>query len=150
MYYSIVRSKIRKAFESVNKKDYAALMPGLAAKVRHSFAGDHSLGGVRSDRQHLLLWFQRLGIVIPNLRLSINKIYVRGLPHDTTAIAIRTAAATLANGDSYCNRGVHIINIKWGKIVSLDVFEDSQAVAIALEKQVMCGVKEAGLPQIAS
>jgi hypothetical protein len=42
------------------------------------------------------------------------------------------ATATLLNGDSsYFNRGFHVITMRWGRVYSLDVFEDSQEVARA-------------------
>jgi hypothetical protein len=40
--------------------------------------------------------------------------------------------------------------VKWGKVVSLDVYEDSQAVANAMEKQFQSGIKEAKAHQIIS
>lgn len=150
MYHGIIENKIKNAFRLVNDKNYGKMLPDLHNNVRHSFSGDHALGGIRNDKQTLLSWFQRLGIVLSNLELTIVKIYVKGWPHKTIAIAEWSAKATLANGDSYTNKGVHIITIKWGKIVSLYVYEDSQAVAIALEKQLASGITEAGLPKIES
>jgi hypothetical protein len=60
------------------------------------------------------------------------------------------AAATLANGDPYVNPGVHIIAMRWGKVYSLDVSEDSQAVAAGLAKQAEAGIQEAAAPKIES
>jgi hypothetical protein len=60
------------------------------------------------------------------------------------------ATATLANGDPYINPGVHIITMRWGKVYSLDVSEDSQAVAAGLLKQAQSGIEEAAAPKIES
>jgi hypothetical protein len=61
------------------------------------------------------------------------------------------ATATLLNGDSsYFNRGLHVITMRWGKVYSLDVFEDSQEVARGLVVQAQSGLKEAIAEQIVS
>ena len=44
-------------------------------------------------------------------------------------------------------RGVHIITMQWGKVYSLDVFEDSQAVAAGLAKQGQAGLRKRRLPR---
>jgi hypothetical protein len=40
--------------------------------------------------------------------------------------------------------------MRWGKVYSLDVFEDSQEVARGLAIQAECGLKEAVAEQIVS
>jgi hypothetical protein len=61
------------------------------------------------------------------------------------------ATTTLLNGDSsYFNRGLHVITMRWGKVYSLDVFEDSQEVARGLAVQAESGLKEAVAKQIVS
>jgi hypothetical protein len=47
--------------------------------------------------------------------------------------------ATLVNGNPYANSGIGITTMQWGKVHSLDVFEDSQAVAVSLDKQAQSG-----------
>jgi hypothetical protein len=61
------------------------------------------------------------------------------------------ATTTLLNGDSsYFNRGLHVISMRWGKVYSLDVFEDSQEVARGLAVQAESGLEEAIAEQIVS
>ena len=60
------------------------------------------------------------------------------------------ADTTLTNGELYKNRGVHIIVMKWGKVHSLDVHEDSEAVDKALRKQAAAGIDEAVAPRLES
>ena len=43
-----------------------------------------------------------------------------------------------------------MITLRWGKIHALDVFEDSQAVAGALDAQAAAGLEEAVAAQIVS
>jgi hypothetical protein len=61
------------------------------------------------------------------------------------------ATTTLLNGDSsYFNRGLHVISMRWGKVYSLDVFEDSQEVTRGLAVQAESGLEEAIAEQIVS
>ena len=47
-------------------------------------------------------------------------------------------------GNPLC--GVHIVRMRWGKIVEIDANEDSEAVASMLKKQAAAGVEEAMAP----
>jgi hypothetical protein len=74
-----------------------------------------------------------------------------GGPWHTKVFVQWDATATLLNGDSsYFNRGFHVITMRWGKVYSLDVFEDSQEVARGLAIQAETGLKEAIAEQIVS
>jgi hypothetical protein len=96
-------------------------------------------------------WLECLGRVLPNLHLKVNHIWVKGWPWDTTVFVQWDATATLLNGDdSYFNRGLHVISMRWGKVYALDVFEDSQEVARGLAAQAAAGLKEAVAEQIVS
>jgi hypothetical protein len=89
-------------------------------------------------------------MVLPNIQFDVKNVWVKGPPWRTTIFAQWVATATLANGDLYTNPGVHIITMKWGKVYSLDVSEDSQAVAAGLAKQTQAGIEEAAGPKIES
>ena len=150
MYNALIRYNIRKAFQLINNHQYAEVAKGLALNIQHTFSGDHALGGTRHDLTAVKEWFERVGRVLPDLKLTVTHIVVKGWPNNTLAIARWTAAAQLENGDQYSNHGVHFVRAKWGKIVEMTVYEDSQAVANALEKQYVSGLKEAGAEQIIS
>ena len=132
MYHAIVERIARKNFERVNRKEYAAVLAGCHPRIRHRFGGEHALGGVRHDRETLGRWFERLGRVMPTLDLTPGDVWVKGWPSNTTVILRWEAAAALANGSPYRNRGVHVIRMRWGKVVDIDAHEDSQTVAAAL------------------
>jgi hypothetical protein len=90
-------------------------------------------------------WLMRVGRVLPN------DIWVKGGPWHAKVFVQWDATATLLNGDSsYFNRGFHVITMRWGKVCSLDVFEDSQEVARGLAIQAESGLKEATAEQIVS
>ena len=50
---------------------------------------------------------------------------------------------TLLEGLPYDNHGVHVIQLRNRKVTSIEVDEDSQAVARALESQARSGQTEA-------
>jgi ketosteroid isomerase-like protein len=151
MVYSYFAAKLaRRSFANVQNHNYDELFEALAPNITHRFAGDHSLGGTRHDKETLRRWFERLGRVLPNLQFDVKHVWVKGPPWRTTLIVQWVATATLANGDPYINPGVHIIDMQWGKVLAIDVAEDSQAVAAGLAKQAKAGIAEAAAPKIES
>lgn len=111
---------------------------------------NHALGGERHDRGALRQWFGRLGRLAEHLTLTVEDIWVKGLPHDTTIIIRWSATDTPPDGFAYRNHGVHIVHMKWGKVVAIDANEDSQAVAENLARLVAMGIAEAGAAPITS
>ena len=45
MYHAIVKRLAKKNFESVNRKEYAAVLKGCTPDIHHRFGGNHALGG---------------------------------------------------------------------------------------------------------
>ncbi len=150
IYSSIVKKRIRQSFDQVNNHAWDALMTSIAPDVHHRFLGAHAIGGERHDRETLRRWFERLGRVLPNLHLTIKDVWVKGWPWHTTVFVQWDGAATLLDGGPYSQHAIHVITLRWGKIHALDVFEDSQEVARALDVQAAAGLEEAVAPQIVS
>ena len=143
LYSSIVKKRIRQAFDQVNDRRWDELMESITPRVHHRFGGVHAIGGERHDRETLRLWFERLARVLPNLRLTINDIWVKGPPWHTMVFVQWDGTATLLDGGGYSQHAIHVITLRWGKIAALDVFEDSQEVARALVVQAAAGLEEA-------
>lgn len=150
MYHAIVKRIARKNFLRVNAKAFDALLNDCTPDIRHRFGGAHALGGERNDREALRRWFARLGRLGQHLTLTVEDVWVKGLPHDTTIIVRWSATDTLPDGAPYRNRGVHIVKMRWGKVVDIDAHEDSLAVAENLARQATLGVAEATAAQIVS
>jgi ketosteroid isomerase-like protein len=125
-------------------------MKSIAPKVHHRFGGAHAIGGERHDSQVLRRWFERLARVLPNLQLEIKHIWVTGWPWHAMVFVQWDGTATLLNGGGYSQHAIHVITLRWGKIHALDVFEDSQEVARALDAQAAAGLEEAVAEPIAS
>jgi ketosteroid isomerase-like protein len=150
IYSAIVKSRIRQSFEQVNDQRWDELLGSIAPGVHHRFLGAHAVGGERHDRDTLRRWFERLGRVLPDLHLTINDIWVKGPPWNTTVVVQWDGAATLLDGGPYRQHAVHLITLRWGKIHALDVFEDSQEIARALAAQATAGLEEAAAEPIVS
>ncbi len=150
MYHTLVKRIARKNFERVNQKDFEALLKDCVPNIHHRFYGSHALGGERHDREAVGRWFERLGRLGPGLTLIVHDVWVKGLPNDTTIILRWSARDTLIDGSPYRNYGVHILKMRWFKIVDIDAYEDSQVVAENLKLQAAHGVQEAAEPPIVS
>lgn len=150
MYHAIVKRIARKNFERVNQRDFKSLLKDCVPNVYHRFGGTHALGGERHDREALSRWLDRLAILGPNLQLTVRDVWVKGLPHNTTVLVRWTGADHLPDGTTYSNHGVHVVKMRWGKVVEIDANEDSQAVSEWLKLQASRGVKEASAPPIVS
>jgi len=95
MYHTIVKWVATKNFERVNAHDYGAILKDCAADIHHRFGGHHALGGERHDREALGRWFERLGRLCPTLNLTVRDVWVKGWPHNTTAIIRWVGTQTL-------------------------------------------------------
>jgi hypothetical protein len=73
---------------------------------------------------------------------------VRGWPWNTVALVEWRDQFSLRDGSRGANQGVHVLRLKWGKVVSLRVYCDTQVVAAALLTQKMHGIAEAGFSPI--
>jgi len=151
IYSSIVEKVVRKTFLAVQNHDYEAVLDGVSSTgLTHRFAGPNSLGGVRHDKDALGRWFKRLGTVLPELKFKVTNVLVQGAPWNTTVVARWVATCELKNGEPYVNPGIHVIKLRWGKAYDFDVYEDTFAVTVGLEKQAKSGIAEAFAPQIVS
>ena len=150
MYDAMVERIATRTFERVNAGDYAGVLAACSPDVSHRFGGDHALGGERHDREALGRWFARLGRLCPDLALQVQDVWVKGWPHDTTAIIRWTNTQTRPDGTRYDNHGVHVVRMRWGKATSIDANEDSQAVAGLLDQLAAAGVAEASAAPIIS
>ncbi|HLI77262.1 MAG TPA: nuclear transport factor 2 family protein [Acidobacteriaceae bacterium] len=150
MYHAMVKRIARKNFERVNQRDFRSLLKDCVPNVYHRFGGHHALSGERHDREALGRWLDRLARLGTHLHLTVEDVWVKGLPHNTTVIVRWTATDTLPDGSAYWNHGVHLIKMRWGKVVAIDANEDSQAVAESLQLRLAYGIAEAGAAPIVS
>lgn len=150
MYHAIVKRNLINSFEALNRGDYEVITKQFReSDVSHWFSGEnHPLAGLRTSKPAILEWYERLERLMPDLHFDIEKIAVSGFPWHTTAMLEWTDHLSDRAGNKYSNRGVHVITISWGKVISLEVFCDIeylQGYFKALREQ---GVEEASAPPI--
>lgn len=148
MYKAIVRRQVRKVFAGLNEGNYRPALDGMADSFDHVFAGNHCLGGVRTTRESMRNWFERLFRLNRKLDFDLKHIAVAGPPWDTTATVEWTDGATLANGAAYLNRGVHVVRMKWGKVTSLHAYLDTAVWIDACAAMRRDGIAEAAADPI--
>ena len=148
LYHAIVHRQLARVFVELGRGNPEVALSGLATDFEHHFAGDNPLGGVRHSRRAMEQWFGRLYRLYPGLHFTIKHVAASGPPWDTTAVIEWRDQATLASGEPYDNDGVHVVRLRWGKLVSLHAYPDTEVVATASRRMAERGVEEARAPQI--
>jgi ketosteroid isomerase-like protein len=144
IYRRIVEMKLRQGFDALNRGDHAQVMSMFAPRFEHVFFGNHALAGARHQRSSIMPWYARLKLLFPDLRFEVQSVAVRGLPWNTVALVEWRDQFSLPDGTRGANQGVHVLRLKWGKVVSLRVYCDTQVVAAAMQALQQQGVEEAG------
>lgn len=148
LYHAIVRRQLARVFVELGRGNAEVALNGLAADFEHHFAGASPLGGVRHSRRAMEGWFSRLYRLYPGLHFTIKHVAASGPPWNTTAVIEWHDRTTLASGGPYDNDGVHVVRLRWGKLVSLHAYPDTEVVATASRRMAERGIEEARAPQI--
>ena len=131
----------------MNRGDHAPILASFGAPVEHAFFGRHARriapfdGGIEP-------WYGRLKRIFPDLRFDIDAVVVRGAPWNIVALVEWRDHFTLPDGSRRGNQGVHTLRLRWGKVVSLRVYCDTQQLERVLADIESQGVVEAGLVPI--
>lgn len=148
MYAFFVRKTVKRVFEYLNQGDYESVLKGISPSITHTFSGTHALGGTRHSIEAMRQWFQRLYLLSPELNFTLKNIAVSGFLWDTTIAVEWVDAAKPADGSKYFNEGVHIIKMRWGKVVYLHAYLDTQLTKALCERLATYGIAEASAPPI--
>ena len=143
VYTRIVRARVRATFDRINDGDYRTMVDGLAPSFTYRFHGDHALGGVRTSRESMLRWWERVVRLLPGARFEVQDVLVNGGPWNTR-IAVRSlVAGDLPDGTRYENTVFQFMTLVWGRVSSVETVEDLQVLERALEAVASGGVEEA-------
>src|SRR5512135_785939 len=106
MYRAFVQRRLRRSFlEELNGRDYPKLVARTAPDVVHVFPGEGALGGTRTSRDALRLWFDRLFRLVPELRFEVDEMIVSGWPWRATVAVRWRNRGVAADGRPYLNAG---------------------------------------------
>ncbi len=143
MYHFIVEQQLRKAFRQLNAGDYDSILKQFAPRFQHVFAGQHALSGARHTPRSNRAWYRRLAVLFPDLRFEIKHVVVRGWPWDTLATIEWRDHFTLRDGQRLSNEGVHVFRLRWGRVVALHIYCDTQKLETVCGLLAQQGVSEA-------
>jgi ketosteroid isomerase-like protein len=124
------------AFERMLRRSVANLMAGdvdaflkfYADDATLHFPGDNSWGPVYRGKDEIRGFLERFLRV--GLQGQVHEILVSGPPWDTTVTVRFDDRATAPDGTIvYENRAMVLLKVRWGKVVSEEVFEDTERVA---------------------
>lgn len=143
MYHTIVKKLALQSFEHLNQGDYETVLKSISPSITHTFSGNHALGGTRHSVGAMREWFGRLFRLSPGLAFEIRNVAVSGWPWNTTIAVEWIDRATPADGSAYVNEGVHVIKMRWGKVVYLHAYLDTQVTLDMCQRLAAHGMAEA-------
>lgn len=151
MYHAIVKRRLLRSFDALNRGDYAVITRQFSKDAVHWFSGvGHPLSGTRRDGAGIHTWYERLARLMPDLRFTIHHAAVSGWPWDTVAMLQWSDTLHDRQGNTYANHGVHLIRIRWGQVVELQVYCDTKYLKGYFDALVSQGVEEAQAAPIES
>ena len=148
MYHAIVRRRLRRVFEQLNRREYGAMPALFAAHAEHVFPGAHALGGTRRSAAAIGRWYERLPRALPDLQFDVRHIVVSGWPWCTEAVVEWRDRGTALDGRPFANQGVHCVTLRWGRVASLRIYCDTQVLADVLARNARHGAAVAGAAPI--
>jgi ketosteroid isomerase-like protein len=132
MYKTIVAGQVRKAYRQISDGEFEPVFKSFHDDIRFQMIGDHHLGGERRGIDEVRAWFEEVRRLFPDLRLEPVEIVVAGGPWNTR---IATRFRVSSDGASYENVGVQFLRLRWGKAVEDRLYEDTQVLDEAVERQ---------------
>lgn len=148
MYHAIVRRKIVQLFNAVNQGNAQPVIDGFASGFEHVMLGNHALGGRRTSRSATQEWYARLYRLLPDIHFDITRITIRGWPWNTLATVEWRETNSGTDGVRANATGVHIAEIKWGRMTRLLILPDTVQLVGTLNRLAGKGVTEAAASPI--
>ncbi len=148
VYHYFVRRHLREVVRRLNAGDYEFVRRQFHPAAEHWFSGEHALSGRRTSASRIADWYARLGVVFPSLRFETDALFVSGPPWRTRAALEWTDEARDTRGAPMVNRGVFVLELRWGKAISFHVHCDTALLERNLGLLAEQGVREARLAPI--
>jgi ketosteroid isomerase-like protein len=141
MYKATVRALMRHSIKKLNSGDYSMMLKMASPDFALAFPGDNSWSTMfrpaRAGReQHIThqgieeatAFAERF--VSEGIQFEIEDILVNGGPWNTR-IALRVhdfVPAADSSGDTYNNRAVLFLEIRWGRLIRWEDYEDTERI----------------------
>lgn len=148
MYHRIVRRKVGALFEAVSRGDAEPVLRAFAPRFKHSFPGDHALGGARTSLEATRRWYERLYRLLPDISFDVTNVWVSGMPWNTLVIAEWDETNSGTDGVRTHNHGIHALHLKWGRVTQLFIYPDTIGLKETLDRLAKAGNAEAAASPI--
>ena len=143
MYRWLVRRLVTSLYRAVSVGDYEAVLRRCAPDVLQDALGCSALGGGRSSVGGYRAWFERVGRLFGSLDLEIHTVVVSGMPWSTTVAVAWTDNVTALDGRRFRIEGMHLARMRWGRLLSIRYYWDTERVAAACAHTAALGIAEA-------
>jgi ketosteroid isomerase-like protein len=128
MYAWCVKKVTSLAFSRLQAGDASFATALLADRVQFQFPGKHPFAAALSTKADSSEWFRRFAHFRPEF--EIHDVIVSGMPWNMrAAIHFTDKIGGPDDVDAYCNEGVCLVRLRWGRVTQEKVFLDTQAVA---------------------
>jgi ketosteroid isomerase-like protein len=127
MLAALLGMLVRRNFANVERGEIGKALAIFSDDCRFTFPGSHSFAAVDFNKSQLREWLVRLAALHP--RFEVRDVYVNGPPWNQRIAFHLTDEVRAPDGFVYRNEIVECARARWGKIRSLRVFLDTQAVA---------------------
>lgn len=148
MYHAIVRARVQALFDAVSRGDAKPVLSAFAVRFEHCFLGGTALGGTRTSLSKTQAWYERLFRLLPDISFRVRRISVSGAPWNTLVLAEWDETNSGTDGVRTNNSGVHVVNLKWGRMTKLVICPDTVGLKATLDRLASAGVSEALAPPI--
>ncbi|MES3025266.1 MAG: nuclear transport factor 2 family protein [Pseudomonadota bacterium] len=143
MYATIVERKLRAVFAALNRGETAPMLDGLAPEFTYRFEGDSPIGGLRTGRATMQLWWERLYRLFPGFAFEVQEVALVGPPWNTRIHVVLGFVVPHAPGGPYRNIVMQFMHMRWGKIDFIHTLEDTQRCERFLAWRAGAGCAEA-------
>ena len=143
MYHAYVRMRVRRLFEAVNRGDAGPVLRLFAPRFEHCFLGSHALGGSRTTLPATREWYARLYRLLPDIRFDVRRIWISGPPWNTIVVIEWDESNSGTDGVRTTNRGIHALELKWGRATRLVICPDTAPLIATLDRLARAGNVEA-------
>jgi ketosteroid isomerase-like protein len=148
MYHALVERKLKRVFAHLSAGDFQPMLDSLAPRFRYRFEGDSPIGGVRSSRESMRLWWERMYRLFPGLAFEVRDVVVAGGPWRTRIFTHLEFVKPLPDGTRYANVVMQRMEMRWGRVTEIHTLEDTQRCMRLLAWQAQRGKQEAGAAAI--
>ena len=143
MYHAIVERKVRRVFARISAGDFQPMLDSLAQRFSYRFEGDSPIGGIRTSRGSMRLWWERMYRLFPGLSFEVRDVVVAGGPWHTRIFTQLDFVKPLPDGTPYRNVVMQRMVMRWGRVTEILTLEDTQRCMRLLDWQAERGKGEA-------